>query len=240
MENNKNLLNFGLVLGLSIIISAIIGATTFYNLRSTNFISTTGSARKAVLADKAKWTSNITHNVTIDSIKDGYKKMEINKQEFVNFLLASGIKQEEITLSPIMMNEVYEQYPNTPKKYNLSQNIEINSNDVRKIDTLSKSTNSLVIDKGILFSGNYVEYYYSKLPETRIELLGSAVADAKARANELATAGGKKLGILKSASSGVVQVMSPNSQEVSDYGVYDTSKIEKEVMVTVKASFTTK
>ncbi len=36
---------------------------------------------------------------------------------------------------------------------------------------------------------------------------------------------------------GVVQVLPPSSTEVSDYGAYDTSSIEKEVMVTVKASF---
>jgi hypothetical protein len=70
-----------------------------------------------------------------------------------------------------------------------------------------------------------------------VELLASAVNDAKARAEQLALAGGKKIGVLKSASSGVVQVMSENSVEVSDYGMYDTSKINKEIMVTVKASF---
>jgi len=73
-----------------------------------------------------------------------------------------------------------------------------------------------------------------------VELLANAVGDAKARAEQLAQAGGKKIGILKSASSGVVQVMSPNSVEVSDYGMYDTSSIDKEIMVTVKASFETK
>jgi hypothetical protein len=31
--------------------------------------------------------------------------------------------------------------------------------------------------------------------------------------------------------------MAENSVEVSDYGMYDTSKINKEIMVTVKASF---
>jgi hypothetical protein len=88
-----------------------------------------------------------------------------------------------------------------------------------------------------MFATNSVEYYYSKLPEARVELLASAVNDAKARAEQLALAGGKKIGVLKSASSGVVQVMSENSVEVSDYGMYDTSKINKEIMVTVKASF---
>jgi hypothetical protein len=51
---------------------------------------------------------------------------------------------------------------------------------------------------------------------------------------------GKKVGQLKSASSGVVQVMSANSLDISDYGSYDTSKIEKNIMLTVKATFTLK
>ena len=32
-------------------------------------------------------------------------------------------------------------------------------------------------------------------------------------------------------------VMAPNSVDVSDYGQYDTSNVNKEVMVTVRASF---
>jgi hypothetical protein len=34
-----------------------------------------------------------------------------------------------------------------------------------------------------------------------------------------------------------VQVLAPNSEDVNDYGTYDTSSINKEIMVTVKASF---
>lgn len=228
---------FGLILGLSLIISAGLGSFTFYKLRSMDYISTTGSAKKAVVADKVKWTSNITRQVKTSTIKDGYKQMASDLAEVKSFLTTSGIDEASITISPILMNEVYEQYPTADKKYNLVQNIEVNSTDVNKIDNLSKNTNSLIVDKGVFFASNSVEYYYSKLPEARVELLASAVADAKARAEQLASAGGKQIGVLKSASSGVVQVMSENSVEVSDYGMYDTSKINKEIMVTVKASF---
>lgn len=51
---------------------------------------------------------------------------------------------------------------------------------------------------------------------------------------------GKKVGSLKSVSMGVVQVLQPNSVDVSDYGMYDTSTVEKEIMITVKATFTLK
>ena len=109
--------------------------------------------------------------------------------------------------------------------------------DVQKIDELSKNTSSLVIDKGVIFSTSSLEYYYSKLPDARVALLSDAIADAKARATKLAEAGGKNIGALQSASSGVVQVLAPNSADTSDYGTYDTSSIQKNIMVTVKTSF---
>ena len=237
MENNKKYVVFGLVLGLSLIISAGIGSFTFYKLRSMDYISTTGSAKESVVSDKVKWSSSITRPVKISTIKDGYLKMANDLKEVKNFLATSGIPAESIDISPVLMNEVYDQNQGAEKNYNLVQNVTVQSGDVQKIADLAKNTSSLVTDKGVIFSTNSLEYYYSKLPEARVELLASAVGDAKARALQLASAGGKKIGNLQSASSGVVQVMAPNSVEVSDYGMYDTSSINKEIMVTVKASF---
>lgn len=237
MENNKNLINFGLILGVALVLSASIASFTFYKLRSMDYISTTGSAKKAVTSDKVKWISTITRVTKLSTVKDGYAKMDADLKEVKGFLLTSGIPESSIDVAPVYMNEIYDNNNYAEKNYNLVQNIEVQSTDVQKIADLSKNTNSLVITKGILFSTMSLEYYYSKLPEVRVELLASAVADAKARAEKLAEAGGKKIGALKSASSGVVQVMSANSADVSDYGMYDTSKIEKEIMITVKASF---
>jgi hypothetical protein len=89
----------------------------------------------------------------------------------------------------------------------------------------------------VLFSTQSLEYTYSKLPELRVSLLKDAMTDARARANSIASSDGKGVGALTSASIGVVQVLSPSSTSVEDYGAYDTSSIEKEVMVTVRASF---
>lgn len=238
MDNtNKNYILFGLILGVSLVLSASIASFTFYKLRSMDSISTTGSAKKSVVSDKVKWNSSISRESRISNIKDAYAKLDSDLKEVKNFLASNGIAPESINISPVYMNEVYEQYPGPEKKYNLIQNIKVESEDVTKISELAKNTSSLIIQKGILFSTNSLEYYYSKLPETRIELIGSAVEDAKKRATELAKAGGKKVGVLKSASSGVVQVLSPNSIDVSDYGMYDTSSIDKEIMITVKATF---
>ncbi len=239
MDNtkDKNLLNFGFIIGGALILSFVIASFTFYRLRSMDYISTTGSAKKAVVSDKVKWTSSITRVAKTSGIKEGYAKLDADLKEVKAFLATSGVPAENIIVSPVFMNEIYEQYASAEKSYNLMQNIEVQSTEVEKIANLAKNTTPLIVNKGLLFSTNSLEYYYSKLPEARVELLEQAVGDAKARAGKLANAGGKSIGAMKSASSGVVQVMSPNSVEVSDYGMYDTSQINKEIMVTVKASF---
>jgi len=238
-NNNKSYVLFGLILGLSIIASAGLGCFTFYKLRSMNSISTTGSAKESVVSDQVKWTSTITRRATVSSIKDGYSKMDADLKGVKDFLASNGITDDQINISPVLMNEVYDQNSGSgsEKKYDLVQTITVQSGDVQKIADLSKNTGTLIEDKGIIFATTALEYYYSKLPDARVALLANAVQDAKARANQLAIAGGKKIGVLESASSGVVQVMSPNSEDVNDYGTYDTSSINKEIMVTVKASF---
>jgi hypothetical protein len=137
------------------------------------------------------------------------------------------------------MMEIYNQNVDAEKQYTLTQNIEVQSEDVQKLQNLSQRGGEL-ISRGLIYSTNSLEFYYSKLPEARIALLSQAIDDAKARAGELAKNSGKKVGSLKSATSGVVQVQSRNSTDVSDYGSYDTSKIDKQITVTVKASFTLK
>ncbi len=238
MENffKNNYVRFGLVLGGSLILSVIIGAYTFYSTRSINYISTTGSATETVASDQVKWTANITRPATQATMQNAYAEMASDLKTVKDFLAKNGVPAEDVDVSPVYMNQVYDQKYGADKNYDLSQNITVQSNDVKKIGDLAKNTAPLA-QAGLLFSTNSLEYYYSKLPEARVSLLAAAIADAKARAGEIAKAGGNKIGAISSASNGVVQVLAPNSQNISDYGTYDTSTVEKVVMVTVRASF---
>ncbi len=237
MNENKNYLIFGAILGLSLIISASIGAFAFYSIRSTDTITSTGSVKKSVVSDQVKWTSSITRQATASTLKNGYLALDNDLKSVKNFLITNGVAEKDIIISHVILNEVWEQYPSADKKYTLIQNIEINSNEVEKITALAKNTAPLITEKNIIFTTNSLEYFYSKLPETRIELLASAVEDARTRASQLISASNSKIGKLKSASAGVVQVMAPNSVDVSDYGIYDTSHVNKEIFITVRATF---
>jgi len=234
----QKLILFPIIMGACLIISATIWASAYYNKDSSNSLSVTGSASKEVVSDSAKFTGDFSRIVKISSLKSGYDQMSSDLKIVKDFLKEQGIDDKIVTISPVSMNENYNYNSNyqTEKEYTLRQQVEVASSDVSKITSLAQKTQNL-INKGVVFSTNPVEYYYTKLPELRVALLSDAIKDAKARAEKMAEATGKKIGDLKSAASGVVQVLPSNSLEVSDYGTYDTAKINKNVMVTVRAAF---
>lgn len=240
MENTQksHWMNSRLLIALALIISTAIGAYTFYKIRTfDNTLTVTGSASKQVTSDHVKWVGVINHIVKVTALKTGYADMASDLTQVKAFLKEKNITDDQIVISPVFMDQNYDQPQGAEKSYTLRQTIDVNSSDVNGISDISKNINPL-IEKGVVFSTQSLEYTYTKLPEERVNLLSDAIKDAKARASKLAESSGKSVGILKSASSGVVQVMSANSLDVSDYGSYDTSKIEKNIMLTVKASFT--
>jgi hypothetical protein len=243
MENtNFKIALPSLIIGLSLIASFVIGSVTFYKVRSLdNYLSVTGSATKNVVADNAKFSGTFTRTVKASNIKGGYSVIASDMVLVKKFLKDQGIAESDMIFSAVSMMQNYDYKSNyeTEKEYNISQTVEISSGDVAKISSLAENVKQL-IDTGVIFSTNQVEYYYTKLPELRVELLSDAIKDAKARASKLAESNGQRVGSLKAASTGVVQVLSSNSLEISDYGTYDTSKINKTVMITVKASFNLK
>lgn len=242
MDNEKNSKliafgAFGLILGVSIIISSSIISRTFLEVKKLdNVISVSGSAKQKVTADSARWTGSFSRSVLKDQLKDGYANMKKDEKVVNDYFKSRGFKVE---ISPVFMNEIYKNDQNAPKEYNLIQNIEIKSEEVEKTKELAKSSDQLAA-LGILFSANSVEYYYSKLPELRVSLLPEAIKDAKARADSIALSSNKLVDAVKSVTMGVVQVMPVGSIDVSDYGSYDTSSIDKEVMITVKTVFSLK
>jgi hypothetical protein len=240
--NNKNFFSsVQFIIGVALIASAVIFSLAFYSSRlSSDSISVTGSASKEVISDSAKFTGDFSRTVKLNNLKAGYTQMSSDLKIVKAFLKAQMIEDKDITISTVSMEQNYDYNQSNvspaEKDYTLRQTVEVASSDITKIGNLAQGIQSL-INQGIIFSVYPVEYYYKNLPEVRVSLLSDAVKDAKRRAEEIVSGSGQKIGALRSAASGVVQVLPANSLEISDYGAYDTSKINKSIMVTVKAAF---
>ena len=234
---NKVFIWVGLILGICFIIAAGLGSYAFYTVKSfDNALTVTGSAKKQITSDLVKWRTSFSRNVTLDTLKGGYEQMKNDNVIVIAFFKKNGIEGKDLNISPVMMNQITWDKNQGPIEYALQQTVELQSKDVQKVSQIAKNTEEL-INAGVIFSTQSLEYYFTKLPEERIQLLSEAVLDAQNRAVKLVEVTGKQIGSLKSASVGVVQLMPVNSTDVSDYGTYDTSTIEKELMVTVRTQF---
>lgn len=228
-----------LILGLALILAALSFGTMYYLAQAKNTkdtLAVTGSAKTQVTSDQAKIVLSLSRLVYTNELANGYAMIARDRELTKALLVQLGATSTEIVEGPVSMNQYYEPNYGNQLRYQIGQTITVRSNDVEKVTEMSRKVPELA-GKGVLIAIQSLEYYYSKLPDLRVSLLSDAVADAKARAEKIGIGTGREIGAVQSASSGVVQVLAPNSIDISDYGNYDTSTIEKEVMVTVKASF---
>ena len=241
--DKRALITAALVIGLAFMGSAAVVAGTIYKIKGLDdTLAVTGSAKTEVKSDLVKWRMTFSRTVFVNNLKGGYSDMSRDLSVVKEFFKKNGIEESSLTISPVFVdkNYSYTKESGAPQEYNLQQTVELQSKDIAKIKSLANDT-KYIIDNGVIFSPQAPEYYFTGLADIRISLLGEAVKDAKSRAVKIAESGDRKIGSLRSTSVGVTQMTAVNSvSDISDYGAYDTSTEDKEVMITVRTVFSLK
>lgn len=221
------------------LIIAFVGVGAFFRAKTLdNSISVTGSARKSVVADTAKLSITMRRTASFNTLSGSYKLMNVNTEVVKAFIQKSGFTDADVFITPPSADQIYDNSyrPAEDRQFDVRQYIDVRSNDIAKIEALSRSITS-IDQAGLIIEVRPVEYMYTKLADIRGDLFAEAIKDARVRAEAIASTSGGKVGKIKSAATGVVQVLTPQSTDISDYGTVDTSSINKEVMVTARASF---
>lgn len=226
------------ILALAAIIVATIGAYTAYDIKlSRDSVEVTGSAKQAVVSDTARWIIGLDTRTGINDQQSGYNTLEAATQKIITHLESLGFDDYETP--PVTSYPTYV-YPQNGEPYmsgfTVNRQIIVRSADVEQINQLASSIEPFT-GSGYNVTTQSVELTYSKLDEARVSLLSEAIKDAQARAEAIASESKREVGALRSSSSGVVQVLPQGGIEISDYGMYDTQSMKKEVMVTVRATF---
>jgi len=186
------LIRLPVIMGASIIVAAGILSWGIYASRvQDDMLTVTGSAKRAVSADTAKWQANFSRPAFAANLKEGYVQMMKDQNAIQKFFTGQGIPPESISISSVSMEQIYKPDGGAPDQYILRQNVQLTSDDPAKMNELSKNIQPL-IDQGIIFSSFPVEYYYSRLSDLRIELLADAVKDAQTRARAIVESTGKQ------------------------------------------------
>lgn len=243
-ENSlKNLQIFalGLCIAVGTVASSFIIARTMVSMKkfSTELISVTGSAEKKIVSDYITWKLSFSRRAP--ALTDTYKMVQQDLKVVKDYLITKHVNVDDILVSPVSTEVIYKKNDkgnntNDIEAYRLTQSVTVRSTEVDKVNALSRESTEL-IDLGIELISDAPEYFYTKLADLKVEMLREATKDAKRRAAEIASSAGNRVGAVRSARMGVFQITPVNSVEVSDWGVNDTSSLEKKVTAVVRADF---
>jgi len=239
-ERNNYLFNIGTSLGLGLVLSSLILGWAYSNSKKgDDAITVTGSAKRRITSDLVLWNAGIS--VEASSLSDAYKQLTDNVPKIKQYLLGKGITEDQMVVSSITTTQIKarDKEGNETSEitgYTLSQDIGVRSNDVAKIGQIAREATELM-NQGILIQSDPPRYYYTQIGNLKIEMLGEAAKDAKERAERIAQSTGNSIGAVRSAKMGVLQITAADSTDVSDYGVFDTTTIEKDMTAVVNVSF---
>lgn len=245
-ERKTTLIKYGIA-SATIVLSVIIVCCSIISLvHSKNEIRVTGLGEQTFVSDKIVWTGRIQVE-TSDKIA-GYNKIGAQQKIVSQYLSEKGIVANEVTFSFVSvdkeMRPVYNAQGNYTGSvfsgYTIYQTFTVVSNDVDKVEAVSREISS-VIAQGVDISSNMPEYYYTHLDDLKLSLIEQASADARSRAQKIVVNAGAKLGKANNASLGVFQITSATGNETySEGGTFNTWSKEKRACITVRVTYTLK
>lgn len=229
-----------LAISIGLVVSSVVLGWSYTNKKSGDeAVTVTGSVRKRIKSDLVIWSAGVSYQAT--QLSEAYRQLSENIPNIKKYLISKGIAENQITVSAISSTKLHGRDANGNESseitgYSLRQEVEVRSNDVDRIALVAREATEL-INQGILLESSPPKFFYTELGDLKIEMLGEAANDAKLRAERIAASTGNKIGTVRSARMGVMQITAADSTEVSDYGINDTSTIDKDVTAVVNISF---
>jgi hypothetical protein len=194
-----------------------------------------GSAKKRIRSDRATWKIRVAGEGK--SLEEAWSKLEAAEGKVRAFMKEQEFPEAVFVAGPIATVTHYKRDAKGKEtreavSYELRRTFRVDTQEVEKVDRAAGKVTDLVRG-GIQVMSVEPEYVYTKLADLKIEMMGRATANARERAEQIATKSGCRVGVVKEARAGVFQITAPWSTEVSGYGVYDTSTIEKDITAVV-------
>ncbi len=202
-------------------------------------ITVKGSARVRVRSDLAVW--GITVRGEAPDLPGAYGRLEGGVARVSKFLEERGFPKEAVTLSAIETNTHHERDKDGRESrrvegYTLERYFTVRSADVEHFAQAAADATAL-LKEGVTLSSGSPSYYFTKAADLKVQIMGDASQDARTRADQVATRTGCRVAEVRRAHVGPVQIVAPDSVDVSSGGTYDTSTVAKDVTVVVTVTF---
>jgi len=236
----RNNLLAALCLGLCFVAGTVIlGRTWRGNVEIAQTLQVTGSARMDLVSDLGHLRYSVTgRGATAEA---AYLDLQRQLPVIDGFLAGADVPDSAVQENPVNTwgIEEFDQRGNRTGdvlEYRCEQGFLIELRDVHRIKALSVDLAGLVTE-GVDLRAQHPQYLDTDLAAIKEEVQALAARDAMRRAHKVAEAAGATLGPIREARMGVLQVTPRHSTTVSDYGINDTSAIEKQITAVVHAKF---
>lgn len=210
-------------------------------------ITATGSASVDFESDLVVWRGSFS--VEGDTPKDAFASIKKDAELVKSYLRDNGVDENEMVFSSVSISPTYtSQYDEEGRYlgdiqtgYELTQSMTVTSQDIDKVELISRDISNL-IESGVELQSNLPEYYYTKLDELKLDLITKATANAKERIDLVASGCGAQTDKLLTASLGVFQITATNSgtESYSYGGSFNTSSRFKTANITVRLNYSVK
>jgi len=239
-------MNRNLLIALSTIISVLILSYTYlnrYTYTSQSTIQVKGLGTTNFESDFIVWEG--TFKTQDLELQRAYTKLAEDKKVVEEFLKNQHVPDSQVVFGAISTQEEFKNIYNDEGNYVdrkfmgyiLQQSLKIESGNLDHIEKVSRSITE-VLNKGVAFYSNSPRYYYTSLSNLKLDLIANATKDAKARAQIIASEAGAKIGDLKAAEMGVLQITGQNSGEEYRWGgAFNTSSRLKTADITMDLTY---
>jgi hypothetical protein len=239
----------GLFLAAGLVFSSMLATTAWVRIKNSQYINVKGSARKNIRSDLAIWSADFSvQAATLLEAQRQLKDDRLKVEKFLNdagmtnhFFKSISIEEQHATFENEETNQdeggwkVVSSQSRTVG-FKLKQTVEAHSTDVDRAAQLDSDSTALV-EQGVMLTTDAPRFIYTQASEAKIEMLAEATKDARARAEQIASQGNRRLAGLHDADMGIFQITPLHSSDTSGEGLNDTSSVEKTITAVVTASF---
>jgi len=238
-EDKQAVIVSAIIIGVCLLIGLATGGY-YIGKGSTRFksdirtVTVKGLVEKEVKADQAVWT--LSFRRTSENLKDAHARITADKELSVAFLKKQGFKEEEINLQPMkIVDKLARDYDsgqaNERYRYVATSAVRVMTKNVGLVIKSLGETEKL-LKAGVLLDGQMdgianPRYTITVFNELRPQLLAEATKNARLTAQQFASDSGAKIGKIRSANQGTIQIFGSDGNDESAYYSPTSTPVKK-------------
>ena len=222
-ENSSETLA-AVIVGVSLIVGLTLGGY-FVGKGCARFksdirtVTVKGLVEKDVKADQAVWVLRFSR--ASKNIKDALTKISSDQDVTIDFLKNQGFKDGDISQQPIStIDKLAREYGQNQVKdrlrYVVTSSLQVTTTNIDLVTKALGATEEL-LKSGVLLNESNPRYIITTFNSLRPQLLAEATKNARLTAQQFASDSGAKVGKIRSANQGTIQILGSDGNDESAF-----------------------